>query len=78
MSTSRTPSVSFSIHMTWFTWRRRPNAAALKAGNYCTRNEHWEAIFLSYEQTICDSLRINLRKGARWQLGVELNLSTFS
>ena len=43
VSTSRTPSVSFSIHMTWFTWKRRPKPPFLKAGNYCTKSERWEA-----------------------------------
>jgi hypothetical protein len=29
--------------MTWFTWKRRPKPPFLKAGNYCTKSERWEA-----------------------------------
>jgi hypothetical protein len=43
VSSSRTPSVSFSIHMTWPTWKRRPTPPLPAAGHYCTRDGAMES-----------------------------------
>ena len=63
VSTSRTPSVSFSIHMTWSTWKKTAYAAfVLERAIIAPSSGIGKQSFYLKEQIICVSW-INLRKG---------------